>query len=39
MKWSLFNCDFDEEFYYSSLGIPEENPDILTYIIFTPESN
>ena len=29
----VFNNDFDEEFYYSSIGVPENNPDILGFIV------
>jgi len=32
------NDDFDEVFYYSSLGVPEENPDVFQYVVSAENS-
>ena len=32
----IFNNDFDEEFYYSSVGVPQNNPDIFGFIVRPP---
>jgi hypothetical protein len=31
-QWSVFNDDFDQEFYFNGIGMPSDDPNIFTYV-------